>query len=360
MPNGGVISPAPWYNGAMIPTIDISPLFGGDSKTRQAVDRAVYEAAFAIGFMTITGIPRRFAVGPAARRDLLRFFDLPPDQRRRLWKSNFAPENPNLYRGEFPLESNQARSRAGYEIGPDIAHGVAANHDDDLLYGATPLPDESSLPGWRSSAAAYFLAMEAIGGEVLASLSRALGIDEGIFRDAFHGGISTLRLLHYPKRPDGEAKPGDADRHIVFDGVEYELVARAHVDSGLLTVLAQCGVAGLQAQDGAGDWIDVAPDETGFAVNFGGLLERWTGGRIKATRHRVLGLGEDRFSIPFFFEPRPDARIAPLPIDGIEPFEPFLFGDHLWATTTSFSENLGLGHLRPPRAPYTDPMAAAS
>ncbi len=78
---------------------------------------------------------------------------------------------------------------------------------------------------------------------------------------------------------------------------------------------------------------------------------------LKATRHRVLGLGGDRFSIPFFFEPRPDARIAPLPLDGIEPFEPFLFGDHLWATTTRFSENLGLGHLRPARAPYTDPTA---
>jgi isopenicillin N synthase-like dioxygenase len=132
------------------------------------------------------------------------------------------------------------------------------------------------------------------------------------------------------------------------------------VDSGLLTVLAQCGVAGLQAQDGQGGWVDVPPDDHGFAINFGGLLERWTGGRIKATRHRVLGLGEERFSIPFFFEPRPDARIAPLPIDGVEPFEPFepfLFGDHLWATTTKFSENLGLEHLRPARAPYTDPMA---
>ena len=78
---------------------------------------------------------------------------------------------------------------------------------------------------------------------------------------------------------------------------------------------------------------------------------------LKATRHRVLGLGGDRFSIPFFFEPRPDARIAPLPLDGIEPFEPFLFGDHLLATTTRFSENLGLGHLRPARAPYPNPMA---
>jgi isopenicillin N synthase-like dioxygenase len=341
----------------VIPKIHIAPLFGDDMVARHAVDQAIYEAAFAMGFMTISGIPRSYAIGPEVRRELLRFFDLPPDQQRPLWKRNFAPENPSLYRGMFPVESNAARSRAGFEIGPDIAHGRAANGDDDLLYGATPLPDEMSLPGWRASAAAYFLALEAIGGAVLASLSRALNIDESIFRDAFDGGISTLRLLHYPKRPDGEPRPRDEDRHAMHNGIEYELVARGHVDSGLLTVLAQCGVAGLQAQDGQGGWVDVPPDDRGFAINFGGLLERWTGGRIKATRHRVLGLGEERFSIPFFFEPRPDARIAPLPIDGVEPFEPFLFGDHLWATTTKFSENLGLEHLRPARAPYTDPMA---
>jgi isopenicillin N synthase-like dioxygenase len=163
-----------------------------------------------------------------------------------------------------------------------------------------------------------------------------LGIDERIFSDAFDDGISTLRLLHYPKRPDGQPAVEDVpERFVEYGGKRFEQVARAHVDSGLLTVLAQCG----------------------FAINFGGLLERWTGGRIKATAHRVLAQGENRYSVPFFFEPRPSTRIAPLPIPGIRPFEPFLYGDHLWATATRFPENFGLGHLRPPRAPYTDPLA---
>ena len=78
-------------------------------------------------------------------------------------------------------------------------------------------------------------------------------------------------------------------------------------------------------------------------------FERWTGGRIKATPHRVLGSGQPRFSIPFFFEPRADAVIAPLPLAGIEPFQPFLYGDHLWATTTRFVEFQGLENLRKPR-----------
>jgi len=75
------------------------------------------------------------------------------------------------------------------------------------------------------------------------------------------------------------------------------------------------------------------------------VLERWTGGRIKATEHRVIGPERERFSIPFFYEPRVDARIAPLPLPGIAPFEPFLYGDHLWAAMMRFVEFRGLGTI---------------
>ena len=55
-----------------------------------------------------------------------------------------------------------------------------------------------------------------------------------------------------------------------------------HVDSGFLTPLAQDGIAGLQARHRSGQSIDV-PRRGTLAVNFGEVLERWSGGRIKAT-----------------------------------------------------------------------------
>src|SRR5262249_18489524 len=94
-----------------------------------------------------------------------------------------------------------------------------------------------------------------------------------------------------------------------------------------------------------------------LAVNFGKLLERWAGGRIKATEHRVLGGAGERRSIPFFYEPRADALIAPLPLPGAARFEPFLYGDHLWASMTRFVEFRGLESLRPPRAVPVAPAA---
>lgn len=339
-----------------IPIIDIGPLFADDTEARAETDRSIAQAAFGIGFMVVENHPSNIRVGAEERRKMLKLFDIPEDDQRPSWKRNFAPENPHLYRGWFPLSSSPTRGREGYEIGPDIVRDLPADQADDLLYEATPLPEEHLLPeGWRQTTAEYYLGVENIGEHILASLSRSLGIDESIFRDAFDDGISTLRLLHYPNREDA-VSDGSA-RYVEQNGKVREQVAGAHVDSGLLTVLATCGVGGLQARDEDGEWIDVPVVDDSFAINFGGLLERWTGGLIKATLHRVLGQREDRYSVPFFFEPRPSAEIAPLPLEGVKPFEPFLYGDHLWATTTKFPENFGLADLRAPRAPYTDPLA---
>jgi isopenicillin N synthase-like dioxygenase len=122
------------------------------------------------------------------------------------------------------------------------------------------------------------------------------------------------------------------------------------VDSGLLTLLAQDGVAGLQAKNRSGSWIDVPAAHDSLVVNFGRLLELWTAGRIRATEHRVIGVGQERYSVPFFFEPRVDALIAPLETPPrTAAFSPFLYGDFVWAAATRFVEFSGLQHRRPPR-----------
>jgi len=327
-----------------IPEIDIAPLYGPPSLSRQATDRLIFDAAVDAGFMTIRGLPDPSHTDTAAQALMLQLFHLPEDKQRKLWKQNFEPANDNLYRGLFPLHSGKTLSRAGYEIGPDIVRTLP-DADDDLLYQLTPLPSEEDIPGFLATAQAYYLSMEQAGTQILAALSRGLGIPESIFAEAFRDGISTLRLLRYIPR-----------QHLpISDALKQ--TRGTHVDSGLLTILgAFQGASGLQAETKAGQWIDVPLTANNFAVNFGGLLERWTGGLIKATPHGVGPTDQDRYSIPFFFEPRPDTLVAPLPIDGIKPFEPFLFGDHLWATTTRFSENYGLLHKRPHKAPYKDPL----
>ena len=257
--------------------------------------------------MTITGVPHRDAIGLKARTSLIRLFEITGEEQRRLWKKNFAPENPNLYRGWFPLESGETGARQGFDIGPDLVRDLPEDGSSDLLYEPSCFPSESTLPGWRRDAENYYLAMESIGAALLASISRGIGIPEDIFRDGFHEGISTLRLVHYVERPFARKVDRDPATTIPSELAPYfveaadgraEIVCGGHFDTGLVTILGQFGVDGLQARLPNGDWVDIPPTEDGFVINFGGLLARWTGGHVRATMHRVLSTGKSATRFP--------------------------------------------------------------
>jgi isopenicillin N synthase-like dioxygenase len=319
----------------MIPTIDIAPLFQAPGAARDAADAAILDAAEAIGFMTVTGLPANALDAPTRKR-LLALFTLSDAKKRALCRRSFVAENPNLYRGWFPLQEGHPTYKEGIDLGPDLVRPMA--HDpEDPLTEPTPLPAEADLPGWGAAAAAYYGAMEVTGAKLMQAVARGLGLPETVFDAAFENGISTLRLIRYPVRRMDQIDPS----HRVGSGY---MLGAPHVDSGFVTLLAQDGIAGLEVEDRAGRWIGVSPTEGTLVVNFGKLLERWTGGRVRATRHRVVGSGAERFSIPFFYEPAVDAVIAPLGPG--ESFAPVAYGDHLWEATTKFIEQRGIAHLR--------------
>jgi isopenicillin N synthase-like dioxygenase len=323
----------------MIPTIDIAPLFSG-SAGHSVADAAILKAAQEIGFMAVTGIPDD-VLSTRTRRDLLRIFTLSDAAKRAMCRRTFVTSNANVYRGWFPLQDGFPTYKEGIDIGPDLVRDILPDPTDPLTE-ATPLPAESDLPGWRVSAANYYRTMAATGAALMRALARGLGLPEAAFDQAFVNGISTLRLIRYPVRD-----PAGLDAALrIGDGY---MLGAAHADSGLVTLLAQDGVAGLEVEDRAGNWIVVPPTEGTLVVNFGKLLERWTGGAVRATRHRVVGAGRERFSIPFFYEPAVDAVIAPLGREIGPDFKPVTYGDHLWEATTKFIEQQGIAHLRKPR-----------
>ena len=338
----------------MIPVIDAADLRSDVGARRESTDRAIAEAASSSGFFCIQGQADALPTARATREDLLRVFSLSDTEQRRLWRSFYAPENPNIYRGWNPRDGQVGVSI--YDMGRDVAYASGRDDacmGDDPLLGATPFPLEDSLPGWRAATAAYYRSMEQVGALVMRSVARGLGLEETFFDAAFVGGLSTLRLMRYEFAP-GESRPNSYGL-VASDGerdVDPGLPRRGeHVDSGFVTLLCQHGVAGLSAKARSGAWVDVPPVDGQIVVNFGGLLERWTEGRIRATPHRVESVARQRFSIPFFFEPRVDTVIAPLPMPWATPFEPFSYGDHLWAAMAKFPNFAGIANLRSPRGP---------
>ena len=339
---------------AVIPALDISALFAVRPGERERTDAALRRAAGEQGFVIVTGLPGDVPLGPAARNELLRVFTLEADERHRLWRRKFEPRNANVYRGWFPAQPGNLTSKEGIDIGADVAHGTAVIDPGDPLREATPLPPEGLLPGWRAAVAHYYLAMERVAAALMQSFARSLNLPETFFDGAFRQGLSTLRLLQYPLRTQADLEScRDPDLWVTAAGERLHVVGAAHTDSGFMTLLAQDGVRGLQARTSDGRWVEGPPKENSLVVNFGQVLESWSGGRIRATEHRVLGAGRVRHSIPFFYEARADALISPLPADP-GGFEPFLYGDYLWSRIVNFVEFRGMAAERRPHGVRQD------
>jgi isopenicillin N synthase-like dioxygenase len=309
--------------------LDIEPLFGPAGPERDRLDAEIGEAAESTGLLAVAGASDLVPCDYQSRARLLSVFELPPEEQRRLWRHSYAPENVAIYRGWSPRGGEVLVDI--YDIGPDVAYSHRVGEDDPLL-GPTPLPPPELLPGWHELAADVYRRLECVGAVLMRSLARGLGLKESFFDDAFAGGNSTLRLMRYESKGD----EGAARR-------------REHVDSGFVTLLAQHGVAGLEARTRDGEWIAVPAFDDALVVNFGSLLERWTSGRVRATPHRVVSRERLRYSMPFFYEPPVDAVIRPLPLAAATPFEPFSYGDHLWEAIAAFPNFAGVADLRAPR-----------
>jgi isopenicillin N synthase-like dioxygenase len=343
-----------------IPVIDVSPLFSSDGVDRARTDEAILRAAAAPGFLLARNLPCTVPIERESRLELLRLFDLPELEIRPLWRKKFDPSHANVYRGWFPLQAGFLTSKEGIDLGPDVAYGSSLARSDDPLQEPTPLPREQALPGWREAIARYYRGMIETSRALMHSIARSLGLAESFFDDAFDHGLSTLRLIRYPPRADlQQAAEADPSVWVMHQGERRYVTGAPHVDSGFLTLLAQDGVGGLQARGRHGEWMDIPSLEGTLAVNFGRVLERWSAGRIKATEHRVIGSGAARMSVPFFYEARADAEIRPLPMDPADAFEPFLYGDYLWATTTQFVEFKNMEGLRSPRRAPNGPGGVA-
>lgn len=107
----------------------------------------------------------------------------------------------------------------------------------------------------------------------------------------------------------------------------------SHSDLSTVTILAQDALGGLEVFDERKEtFIAVPVLEDAVLVNAGTFLERWTGGMIGATPHRVRSAGGDRCSVVFFCFPNHDYLVDPLIQCGDNPAlddgsQSFLAGD---------------------------------
>lgn len=123
----------------------------------------------------------------------------------------------------------------------------------------------------------------------------------------------------------------------------------AHTDFECFTFLHQSDV-GLELEMPDGSWVRASPPAVTngtacFTVIFGDMLERWTNGLVRATRHRVPLVSHPRYSIVRFNGLDGETLVAPLPQfvpPGTQPrFAPVTQSQHIANAMKQGLSNLG-------------------
>ena len=142
--------------------------------------------------------------------------------------------------------------------------------------------------------------------------------DECISKRCIPSGTD-FRLTHYPAMPLEEVKSGRRIR------------IASHVDFGVISLLFQDGVGGLEVEDrtkpGPESFIPIVPSNNWeMIVNLGATMQRWTNDRLFGGLHRVSVPPEmkgdkksgdaiipRRLSVAYLFKANHSVSVGPLP-----------------------------------------------
>ena len=271
-----------------VPVIDVAPLVNhtaGRARTAMEIDAACRES----GFFYIVN----HGVDESLCRDLERlsreFFAQREPQKMQIAMSRGG----RAWRGYFPvgreLTSGKPDRKEGLYFGAELGPDHPAVRHGTPLHGVNLFP---AIPGFRENVLRYLESLTALGHALMSGISLGLGLDEYYFRQHYYSGepLILFRIFNYPA---AEAAAGGETAWGVGE----------HTDYGLLTILRQDEIGGLQVKSRS-RWIDAPPIPGSFLCNIGDMLERLTRGIYRSTPHRVINTSaRDRLSFPFFFDP---------------------------------------------------------
>ena len=252
-------------------------------ETLSHLDRACREwGLFYLIDHDLDGIPQLF-------KHVRDFFQKPRHEKIRVERSR---ENPWGY-FDNELTKNKRDWKEIFDFGPA----------DGTIFAQWP----EGANDFRHFCENHYTACERISFELLAAISKNLGVPDTFLFHAFEPEHSSfMRLNYFPTCPD----PADSD--VTAVSAHGNLGIHHHTDSGALTILVTDGVPGLEAYVREA-WRPVPPVEGALIINIGDIVQVWSNDRYRAPLHRVhVTESSERMSIPFFFNPRHSCNYAPL------------------------------------------------
>ncbi|RSS63289.1 isopenicillin N synthase family oxygenase [Streptomyces sp. WAC06614] len=279
-----------------LPVLDLSR--ADDPEQRAAFREELHVAARDTGFLHLTG----HGVSAAETARILEvtraFFALPEADRLALSNLN-SPHFRGYTRVGHELTGGASDWRDQLDVGAERPAPQVGPGDPAYLWLEGPNQWPAALPELKEVVLGWQERLAAVAHKLLRELLASIGAPPDFFDAAFADRPHLhTKLVRYP----GSAPTG-ADQGV-----------GAHKDYGFLTLLLQDSVGGLQVVRDGG-FVDVPPMPGAFVVNLGELLEIATEGYLKATDHRVVSPpgAVERYSVPFFYNPRLDAVIETVP-----------------------------------------------
>ncbi|XP_021910056.1 1-aminocyclopropane-1-carboxylate oxidase homolog 4-like [Carica papaya] len=218
---------------------------------------------------------------------------------------------------EQPTEAKESfYSRSGKAVqffsNVDLFHSKAASWRDTLQMRLGPeLPNLEEVPEMiRRAIVEWNQEIKRLGEVLMELLCEGLGVNPGRLKEMTFLDGRVMVGHYYPYCPQPDLTVG----------------ITSHTDPGVLTVLLQSQVGGLQIKHD-GEWLDVKPIPGALVINVGDIFQIMSNEEYKSVEHRVLAnsLDEPRVSIAVFFNPTARENLyGPFP-ELISPEKPAIY-----------------------------------
>ena len=311
-----------------VPVIDIAPLCDGTDPLGVGIELA--RAATEVGFLYVRNHGVESGLVERARQCALEFFRMPDAAKREAGTNRFhhgylKPGSTKMY------DDARLDLKESFNWGIELDRGSGSEREverepENPLLGPNEWP--AAMPELKTTVYPYFEAASACAESLLRGFALGAGLDAEHFIRLRDRPVSRGSLQYYPPQPAGAA--------------EDQFGVAPHTDFGVLTVLCQDEIGGLQIRRRDGTWAAMPPIPGTLVVNIGDLLERWSNRRYRSTVHRVINSsGRERLSLVLAYDPNFETVVDPRAFcgDGETPHdEPITCGEYLlWRFGKAFS-----------------------
>jgi isopenicillin N synthase-like dioxygenase len=307
-----------------IPLLDLSLWRDGTPAQRARLAKRMDEALQESGFLMLENHGVAADIRDSIREQARTFFALPTAQKKKyatpVGGRGWIPQG-----GEANAFYGETADPARADLKESLTMGRNFRTRDEATNKAWFAPNvwPAECPALKELCDQFTAQVRDIYYDLLRMSAAALGLAEDWFVDHTRSAPHTFNINRYPPLAvTGKPKEG-------------QFRVAPHTDWGILTILdRQPGYGGLQIQTREGAWADAPYVAGAFTVNVADLMSRWTGGRWRSTRHRVLppqdqAPDEDLISLIVFLEAEVDTVIRP--VAGDTDAEPAVAGEWLRA-----------------------------